>query len=197
MNSTLTKEDYKNLFGFAHAALSDSMKSNKPFDLKTEIETLYVSHKEDDPIFALGLVQAYPSQLFSVLGYAKELSKFHRQNGLSSDELLELKDSFENIDNVTNYLNDNNIISSEEISELKSEVIQNAKKPQKIEKPTIDEIEKETKKYTIKENNNSKQSMLDYIIGKLIKTGEIVLGIIILIIMVFIYYKMLEMDSMN
>lgn len=153
MNCTLDRNDYKNLFGFAHAALLDSLKANKPFDLDSEIQSLYDDFKDEDPAFAIGLVQAYPTQLYMALGHTRELSKYHRQNGLSTDTLLELAEEFENIDNVIAKVTDTRI-TEEEVNEIKEETIQNLETPKQSKKLSPDEIEDSTKSLEKTEDDN-------------------------------------------
>lgn len=134
MNFTLDRNDHKNLFGFAHAALTDSKNANKPFDLNQEIKDLYEALK-DDQAYAIGLVQAYPSQLYMALGHTRELSKYHISKGLSTDELLDLAEQFEDINAVVAYLN----LEQTDIDAIKAvnNRIQNeVKKPVEVQKST-------------------------------------------------------------
>lgn len=190
MNFTLDRNDHKNLFGFAHGALTDSKNANKSFDLNQEIKDLYEAFKEDQA-YAIGLIQAYPSQLVMALTHTKELSKYHRSKGLSTDELLDLVDEFEDINAVVAYLN----LEQTDIDAIRAvnNRIQNeVKKPVEVQKSTSYKkvsqttvVETPTLESTNKKLNKIKEQF--WVVIGVIIIGSFILFYVIPQLKLFIY----------
>jgi len=142
MNCILDGSDYEELFIIAHGALTDSKNNNKPFDLNQEIKDLYEAFK-DDQAYAIGLVQAYPSQLVMALTHTRELSKYHRSKGLTLDLLEDLTDTFEDINAVSKYLSPDQA-DKESIDAIDDSIKDQAEKPTILPKLTPDQIDKQT-----------------------------------------------------
>ncbi len=142
MDCILEGSDYEELFIIAHGALTDSKNANKSFDLNQEIKDLYEAFKEDQA-YAIGLIQAYPSQLYMALGHTKELSKYHRSKGLSTDELLDLSEQFEDVKNVINYVGQDQA-DQEALEAINNSIQKEAEKPTELPKLTPDQIDKQT-----------------------------------------------------
>lgn len=154
MSCALNSKDHELAYMIAQGYLADAMKANKPLNIDSIIEEIYDSFDESEKEYALALIQSLPRHFSTSLNYTDELRKFHKTNGFTVLDIDDLRDEFEDINNILKRIK-GDAISQEEIDELKSEVIQDKKKPVQTKKLSIEEIDEDTKK--IENEFNAKQ----------------------------------------
>lgn len=142
MICVLDANDYEDLFMIAYGALQDSKDSGKPFDLNAEVASLYEDFS-DDEAYALGLVQAFPSQLLSAMSFDQPLMMHHLG---SLQAIGNLQVEFDNLNNVRAAVG-LQAVDDVDINQLKDEIRQDAQAIPQEKIPTLDKVLEQTKKF--------------------------------------------------
>ncbi len=106
MNCTLTFEQQQQFYAKVFKDLSVITDNKTPYDLKTYVNYFYeqVVAASKDTSLGLTYIQLLPRIIGTIVNKNPNIRKHFRDNNISTDDVLDLRDSFEDIINVEKYI---------------------------------------------------------------------------------------------